>query len=334
MNKKQENLFKDILSKNNSINFIIDYCKKYKISNQIKIYLVGGFVRDFFNNNFEATFDLDIAIDGDIDKFAISLADELKITPKKSHGFLNYKIQSKNFSLDIAHCRTENYLNPGELPRWNKSNIIEDLYRRDFTINALAIEILENNFNVIDPLNGIEDINDKIIKSINSKSFSDDPTRIYRCIKYKTRLNFDLDLSTKMNINNSINEVKNISKFRKNNEILKILQENKVEKIIEYIMNNKNLKKLFPNRFMEKISFIDQKYWNTLNLVYKIFFAMMDDTENSVKEFLNSLNFSKIEKNEMDKLISIKLKLSLNDDIDLDKIDVEDKFISNLYHCL
>ena len=334
MNKKQENLFKDILTKNNSINFIIDYCKKYKISNQIKIYLVGGFVRDFFNNNFEDNYDLDIAIDGDIDKFAISIANELKITPKKSHGFLNYKIQTESFSLDIAHCRTEKYINPGELPKWNKSNIIEDLYRRDFTINALAIEILENNFNLIDPLKGIEDINNKIIKSINSNSFSDDPTRIYRCIKYKIRLDFDLDLSTKMNINNSINEVENISKFRKNNEILKILQENKVHKIIEYIMNNKNLENIFPIRFMERISYIDQKYWNTLNLVYKIFFAMIDNNEKSVKEFLNSLNFSKIEKNEMDKLISIKLKLSLNDDIDLDKIDVEEKFISNLYHCL
>ena len=60
MNKKQENLFKDILTKNNSINFIIDYCKKYKISNQIKIYLVGGFVRDFFNKNFEDNYNLKI----------------------------------------------------------------------------------------------------------------------------------------------------------------------------------------------------------------------------------------------------------------------------------
>ena len=95
----------------------------------------------------------------------------MKITPKKSHGFLNYKIQTESFSLDIAHCRTEKYINPGELPKWNKSNIIEDLYRRDFTINALAIEILENNFNLIDPLKGIEDINNKIIKSINSPGF-------------------------------------------------------------------------------------------------------------------------------------------------------------------
>tara|TARA_B110000495_G_C23024431_1_gene608388 strand:- start:615 stop:1619 length:1005 start_codon:yes stop_codon:yes gene_type:complete len=334
LNKKQENLFKDILSKNNSINFIIDYCKKYKISNPIKIYLVGGFVRDFFNNHFEENFDLDIAIDGDINSFSKSLGNELQLNVKKTHGFLNYKIQSDNYNIDLAHCRTEKYLYPGELPTWEKSNIIKDLFRRDITINALAIEIQEKDFKIIDPLNGIEDIDNKLIKIIHSDSFTDDPTRIYRCIRYKARLNFDFELSTKDNIIHSINEVENISKFRKNNEIIKILQENNIEKIIQLIKNCKNLETLFPLRFMGKISFIEKKYWNSLNLIYKIFFAMMDNSDISINEFINSLNFSKIQKKELNKLISIKSRLDLNNTVDIKKINSEEKFISNLYHCL
>ena len=72
----------------------------------------------------------------------------MQLNVKKTHGFLNYKIQSDNYNIDLAHCRTEKYLYPGELPTWEKSNIIKDLFRRDITINALAIEIQEKDFKI------------------------------------------------------------------------------------------------------------------------------------------------------------------------------------------
>ena len=334
MNKKQADSFKYILGKNNFINCIIDYCKNYKISNPIKIYLVGGFVRDLFNNNFEQTFDLDLAIEGDIDKFTKDFADKFSLNIKKTHNFLNYKIYSEAGNLDIAHCRKETYPNAGALPIWKPANIIEDLFRRDITINAIAIEILEDSFEVIDPLNGIKDINEKIIKIIHSKSFLDDPTRIYRCIKYKARLNYKFETNTEKTIFDSLSQIENISKFRKNNEILKFLDENNIQNIIEQSLNNIKFKKIFPKRFMGKISYIDKSYWDGLNMIYKIFFAMFENDEKSMDEFLSSLNFSKPDKTLVKELFSIKSKLSINKNINIENLDVDDAFISNLYHCL
>ena len=94
----------------------------------------------------------------------------------------------------------------------------EDALRRDFTINAIALEIKLNKLDIIDPLNGIKDINNKIIRILHQDSFKDDPTRIYRAIKYKSRLGFKFDNETKMNLYDSIKHIQNISTYRKNNE--------------------------------------------------------------------------------------------------------------------
>jgi len=334
LNKKQADLFKYILDKNNFINFIIDYCKKYKISNQIKIYLVGGFVRDFFNNNFEENFDLDIAIEGDIDKFANNFAEEFNFNIKKTHKFLNYKIKNSYGNLDIALCRKETYPHQGDLPNWKPANIIKDLYRRDLTINAIAIEILEDGFEIIDPLQGIEDIDKKLIKTIHSKSFTDDPTRIYRCIKYKARLNYTFEKNTEKLIFDSLHELENVSKNRKNTEILKILNEKNIDKILEFCIKNRSLKKIFPNKFMSKISFIDEQYWYSLDLIHKVFFSMLEDDEININEFLTSLNFSKKDKSFVKELFSVKSKLFSSRNINIENLNLDDAFLSNLYHCL
>ena len=85
---------------------------------------------------------------------------------------------------------------PGSLPNIKPSNIHEDLYRRDFTINAIALQLFPKPYKLIDPVNGIEELKNKRIKIIHEKSFQDDPTRIFRAIRYSSRFDFPIEQKT------------------------------------------------------------------------------------------------------------------------------------------
>lgn len=166
-----------------SIKVIIDICCNL----DIRVYVVGGCVRDAILD--EEINDIDICIEAD----TILLLPYLKKIAKcKYHE--DFQTSSIVFSngilIDIVRCRFETYKYNGALPTIKPSGVYDDLYRRDFTINALAYDLASGK--LIDYFGGMDDINSKIIKKIHKDSYNEDPTRIFRAVRYAVRYNFDL----------------------------------------------------------------------------------------------------------------------------------------------
>ena len=332
INQKKLNSF---IQSNNNLNIIIDYCRHYISSNNINIYIVGGFVRDFINGNVNESIDLDLVVHGNIDNFAKNMSSDLRIKSNKVHGFANYKLNLNNsLSIDIAHSRKEIYINPGSLPKWEKSDIHQDLYRRDFTINSIALEIHKSNLDLIDPLNGQEDLSKKIIRIIHNKSFLDDPTRIFRAIKYKTRLGFNYHPETKKYIQESIENINTLSKYRKFNEIVKLLKEKTIKNILKESSFPIYKNMIFPKNFLNKIGFIHESFWNQSTIYEKLFFALLEVEDEERLEMINNVGFSKNELKTLNSYFEIYKILKSKKILDIKELNISKDFISNLYHCL
>ncbi len=178
------------------------FLKILKIAGEIaqdlnfKAYLVGGPVRDMLLG--EKNIDVDIAVEGNGIKFAKVLASKLKsrLTCHSRFGTSTIFLADGN-KLDIATARREKYPYPGSLPKVVASIIKEDLKRRDFTINAMAIKINSECFGeLVDYFGGLKDLNKGKIKILHDRSFIDDPTRILRAIRFEQRYNFSIQKDT------------------------------------------------------------------------------------------------------------------------------------------
>lgn len=164
--------------------------------NNTPAYLVGGFVRDLFLG--VKNMDLDIVIEGDGIKFAgkLSRALNAKLT---SHGrFATATVAPlSGLKIDITSARSEVYPHPGSLPVVSAGTLEDDLARRDFTVNAMAISLNRNDFaSIIDPCGGKDDLRAKKIRVLHRISFIDDPTRILRAIRFSSRYNFKIEAKT------------------------------------------------------------------------------------------------------------------------------------------
>jgi tRNA nucleotidyltransferase (CCA-adding enzyme) len=159
-------------------------------------YVAGGFVRDLLRGH--PNFDLDLVVEGDGLKFARALAEGLQARVKVHKRFGTATVTlSDGFKLDIATARTEWYEYPAALPTVQPSSIREDLYRRDFTINTLAICLNGRSFwELLDLYGGQRDIKERIIRVLHSHSFIDDPTRIFRAIRFELRSGFRISDET------------------------------------------------------------------------------------------------------------------------------------------
>ena len=164
-------------------------------------YLVGGFVRDLLLN--KPVNDLDIVLEGDAIKLGKSLVKKFggKLTPhdkfQTAIWFLPETFNLQAATLDLITARKETYKDPGALPTVMPAAIEDDLRRRDFTINAMAIRIDGDHFGeMLDPLHGQADLEKRIIRVLHPRSFIDDPTRIFRAIRYEGRYSFNLDFET------------------------------------------------------------------------------------------------------------------------------------------
>lgn len=164
-------------------------------------YLVGGFVRDLMLN--KSVNDLDIVLEGDAIKLGRSLVKKFggKLTPhdkfQTAIWCLPEPLNLHAPTLDLITARKETYKDPGALPTVIPATIEDDLRRRDFTINAMAIRIDGDHFGeLLDPLNGRADLEKRIIRILHPRSFIDDPTRIFRAIRYEGRYSFNLDFET------------------------------------------------------------------------------------------------------------------------------------------
>ncbi|MEO0096870.1 MAG: hypothetical protein ABIK78_02110 [candidate division WOR-3 bacterium] len=217
----------------------------------IKIFLVGGPLRDIFLR--KKVLDFDLAIDGNVKKFGMLLADKLKGKFVYYSQFLTGKVIYNSNYLDIAHLRDEIYERPGALPKVIPiKNIVVDLKRRDFTINAFAYDLLENK--IIDPFSGINDLKSRIIRVLHEKSFIDDPTRIFRAIRFAKRFNFKIERKTSLLLKKAIEEsyLTTISYQRVFHELNLILKEKNFDKMFFSLSQLGILKKIFGKSLYHK----------------------------------------------------------------------------------
>lgn len=161
-----------------------------------RAYLVGGIVRDIaigYPNT-----DLDVMIEGDAERVARRLAERIGGRFKKPTEFGTCKVETLNLgTIDFAVARSETYRHPGALPEVASSDIERDLWRRDFTINAMAISLDPADYGkVLDPCGGIEDLKRGTLRVMHDASFRDDPTRILRGVRFAARYDFKFEART------------------------------------------------------------------------------------------------------------------------------------------
>jgi len=169
--------------------------KTYAVQNPV--YLVGGCVRDLLLN--KTSLDVDVVLEGSVEPVARAAARAYKAKLVSHPQFLTYTLQSRGERhLDIATARTETYAEPAALPVVEPASLQEDLYRRDFSINAIALSLNRSDLGHIwDPFGGVEDLRAKKIRVLHAQSFKDDPTRIFRAARFAGRFGYDLEWRTR-----------------------------------------------------------------------------------------------------------------------------------------
>ena len=157
-------------------------------------YLVGGFARDLLLGR--PVHDLDVIVEGDAIQLGKALIKKQggKLTPHVPFHTAIWHLPDSDETLDLITARSETYEFPGALPTVTPSTIVEDLRRRDFTINAMAVRVDEDPFGeLLDPLDGQADLQRGLIRALHPRSFVDDPTRILRAIRYEGRYEFQIE---------------------------------------------------------------------------------------------------------------------------------------------
>ena len=202
----------------------------------LRAYLVGGFVRDMFLKI--KNFDIDIVVSSQGIKFAQTLSRKFnsKITAHKRFG--TAVICAKDFKIDISTFRKEHYPYPGSLPVVSAGSLADDLGRRDFSINALAVSINKNDFGrVVDYFGGIIDLAKRQLRVLHKDSFLDDPTRILRLVRFKSRFGFIIEPATKKLIREarSAKALEKMQKHRVRDELILIFKEPKPEDALKLL---------------------------------------------------------------------------------------------------
>lgn len=205
------------------------------------VYLVGGSVRDLLRG--EKNLDLDIVVEGDGIAFARELARKYENVKLITHRRFNTAklifregMPWPDFTVDIATARTEYYEKPASLPKIETSSIKKDLYRRDFTINTLAVKLNSTEFGIlIDYFGGQRDIKEKIIRVLHNLSFVEDPTRAFRAVRFAERFGFRISKHTENLIKSALrlNLFERLSGSRIYDELVLIFKETEPVKTLK-----------------------------------------------------------------------------------------------------
>ena len=158
-------------------------------------FLVGGAVRDLLRG--APGLDLDIAVEGDGAAVAQTLAGRLGGQARRHERFGTATVEAGDLVFDVASTRRESYPEPGALPVVEPATLDEDLARRDFTINAMALGLTRDDLGRLhDPLGGRPDLDERVVRVLHPGSFLDDPTRLLRALRYEARLGHRMDPDT------------------------------------------------------------------------------------------------------------------------------------------
>ena len=283
--------------------------------NIYSIAIVGGVVRDLVtkskNKDYEIIFnDLDLVIEGDTSKFVKELqnifgTERLKVI-RNNEDYKTSEIKINGIKIDIASAREEKYPTPGENPIVNLSTIRNDLIRRDFNINAMAIELKENK--LIDLFSGLDAIGNMKMDFLHESSVLDDPTRIIRASRYSAKLDFDLSDQAlrqikdtvkiwpwKWHVGDNADLAPSALSIRLKMELELLLESNYWEKALENLQTWGGL------------AIVDSKLQNDKRLIEKIFIAKKSNIEPLtalVYESKNPINQAKrLHLNQRQKLI-------------------------------
>ena len=234
------------------------------------VYIVGGSVRDSFLN--KPLKDVDLVVEGltieevqhTIEAFGkINIVGESFVVIK----FRPFRHVGEDY--DIAVCRKDTKIGSGHKGfsvETKNITILEDLKRRDFTINSIAVNV--NNGKILDPFNGQKDLKNKILKATDNTAFSDDALRIMRAIQFAARFNFDIDPTTLKMMKSNSHLLKDISGERILDEFNKILLKNGNTKIAIELINKTDIDKTLFGRKLISIDFSDFKGLDMVSFYY------------------------------------------------------------------
>jgi tRNA nucleotidyltransferase (CCA-adding enzyme) len=171
----------------------LDVIREVAAEKDCRPFLVGGPVRDLLLGRH--VLDVDLTLEEGSSTLARALAKRIEGRLRSFPQFLTYKVTGEGFpEIDIATARMEKYRSPGALPTVTAGKLKDDLMRRDFTINAIAMDLIDGSMH--DPASGQRDLSSRIVRVLHDNSFVDDPTRIFRAVRLASRLGFSLDLHT------------------------------------------------------------------------------------------------------------------------------------------
>ena len=245
----------------------------------LETYVIGGFVRDIYLNR--KSKDIDIVTVGSGIELAKRVSEKLKNKPQV-HIFKNFgtaMLKYKDLEIEFVGARKESYQIDSRKPEVEEGTLQDDQNRRDFTINALALGLNKSNFGeLVDPFNGIDDLKNKIIRTpLNPDiTFSDDPLRIMRAIRFSTQLGFEIQDETLQSISKNKERIKIISGERIIDEINKIMMSEKPSTGFKLMEETGLLKIIFPEllqlKGVEKVNGIGHKdnFYHTLEVLDRI----------------------------------------------------------------
>jgi len=276
------------------LNEIFNICK----NNNINAYIIGGYVRDLILNVESHDIDIVVTNYSEVD-LAYKITDKLNIKRDIVKIFKRYgtvSIKNYNTDIEIVKAKVKSYEN-------KKGSLLDDQKRRDFTINTLALNIVTGD--IIDPFNGLDDINNKIIKTpLNTNlTFKDDPIRILRAIRFAVKYNFELNNYILKAIPKFVNSLSLLSNSRLLNEFNKILLLNKPSAALELMRQTGLLEYLLPevvklnsveelegqkhkNNYYHTLLVVDQTREKTNNLVLLWTALLHDIGKYTTKKFV------------------------------------------------
>ena len=197
----------------------------------VELYLVGGGVRDLLLGG--AQVDLDLVVEGDAIALATAAAEALQARVVSHPRFGTAAVRGEGFRLDLAQARTERYQRPGALPSVRPARLDEDLARRDFAINAMALRLTgPRSGQLIDRYGGGEELRRRHVRVLHDESFRDDATRILRAVRYAGRLGFRLTQETEALLTRDLSLLETISGTRLRHELEAIAGEARAASIV------------------------------------------------------------------------------------------------------
>jgi poly(A) polymerase len=226
---------------------VFSVISKLAAEQDVQVYAIGGYVRDIFLNR--PSKDIDIVILGNGIAFAEAVAAKLNVKVSVFKNFGTAMLRYQDIEVEFVGARKESYRSDSRKPIVENGTLEDDQKRRDFTINALAIALHSSQFGeLIDPFGGIADLEQKLIRTpLNPvETFSDDPLRMMRAIRFASQLNFRIDDEAIEAIKSNLSRINIVSQERITDELNKIILSPKPSIGFNYLFDTGLLHIIFP----------------------------------------------------------------------------------------